>query len=182
MQTLLSTVKKLNEYRSMLSDITAGKKVSLYGAAPVHRAHLVSALASDCENKICIITSDDAASRHFASDVEIFTGVSPAVLYTRDLIFHDAEGVSRDIEQQRMEALYSFAHGGKQIIIASAEALMLRTIPADLLPRCAVVLEEGGSYDISDLCDILVNCGYTRCEQIEGAGQFALRGGIVIDH
>ena len=179
MQTLLNSIKQLNEYRTLLADITAGKKVSLYGAAPVHRAHLVSALATDLKNQICIITSDDAASRHFAADIEVFCGKSPAVLNTRDLIFHDAEGVSRDIEQQRMGALYSFGSREKQIMVASAEALMLRTIPADILPRCAVTIKEGESYDIPNLCEILVNCGYTRCEQIEGAGQFALRGGIL---
>ncbi|MBR2473240.1 MAG: transcription-repair coupling factor [Clostridia bacterium] len=179
MQTLLSNVKKLQEYGSLLADITAGKKVSLYGAAPVHRAHFVSAILSDCKNPLCVITSDDAASRHFAADVEAFCGEQPAVLAARDLIFHDAEGVSRDIEQQRMGALYSFGTGMSRIMIASAEALMLRTIPKETLPKCAVILKEGESYDLSALCEIFVACGYTRCEQIEGAGQFALRGGIL---
>lgn len=32
---------------------------------------------------------------------------------------------------------------------------------------------------LDDLTDFLVRAGYTRCDQVEGPGQFALRGGIL---
>ena len=176
MKNLIAAIKNMQEYRSLLQELQHNNRVSLYGAAPVHRAHFVSALREDIGRPICVVTSDDAASRHFAADVESFTGITPAVLVSRDMIFHDAEGVSRDTEQQRMAALHAFGSGKKDIIIGSAEAFMLRTLPKDLLFSCGMVIEEGESYDIGELCAALVNCGYTRCEQIEGAGQFAVRG------
>ena len=37
----------------------------------------------------------------------------------------------------------------------------------------------GASYDLNELCDRLTAAGYARCEQVEGPGQFAVRGGIL---
>lgn len=41
------------------------------------------------------------------------------------------------------------------------------------------VLEPGQRYDPAQLCRDLADAGYTRCDQVEGPGQFALRGGIL---
>ncbi len=179
MKNLVAAIKNMQEYTGLRQELERGHRVSLYGAAPVHRAHFVSALYEDLRRPICVITADDAAARHFAADIESFLGVKAAVLPSRDMIFHDAEGVSRETEQQRIAALHSIVSGRKNLIVGSAEAFMLRTIPRDRLLSCGAVIEEGKSYDISQLCNILTDCGYRRCEQIEGAGQFALRGGIL---
>ena len=40
-------------------------------------------------------------------------------------------------------------------------------------------LEPGGRWDLSRLPDRLTAAGYSRCGQVEGPGQFALRGGIL---
>ncbi|CUP59600.1 Transcription-repair-coupling factor [Flavonifractor plautii] len=37
----------------------------------------------------------------------------------------------------------------------------------------------GERYDLGELAGTLAAAGYTRCEQVEGVGQFALRGGIL---
>jgi transcription-repair coupling factor (superfamily II helicase) len=37
----------------------------------------------------------------------------------------------------------------------------------------------GGQYDLDAIASALVRCGYSRSEQVEGPGQFALRGGIL---
>ena len=54
-------------------------------------------------------------------------------------------------------------------------------VPAegDAAGSAAFSLEVGGQYDVAALCSRLIAGGYTRTEQVEGAGQFALRGGIL---
>ena len=42
-----------------------------------------------------------------------------------------------------------------------------------------VEVDAAGSYDPDQLADRLAALGYTRCQQVEGVGQFALRGGIL---
>ena len=41
------------------------------------------------------------------------------------------------------------------------------------------MLRVGESHDLNELAETLTAAGYTRCEQVEGVGQFALRGGIL---
>ncbi|MFQ8758937.1 MAG: hypothetical protein ACLSAF_05300 [Intestinimonas sp.] len=38
---------------------------------------------------------------------------------------------------------------------------------------------RGEVHDLPELAERLAAAGYARCEQVEGAGQFALRGGIL---
>jgi transcription-repair coupling factor (superfamily II helicase) len=56
---------------------------------------------------------------------------------------------------------------------------MARTMPPELMKSLAVTLEIGGQVDLKELTDQLLSAGYVRCEQVEGVGQFALRGGIL---
>ena len=56
---------------------------------------------------------------------------------------------------------------------------MQRTMEPEVLERCCVTLEAGKSHDLNDLTETLTAAGYTRCDQVEGPGQFALRGGIL---
>ncbi len=61
----------------------------------------------------------------------------------------------------------------------SVSGLLQRTIPAQTLLKAAFVIEDGGSYAMEDVEDALLRCGYGRCTQVEGPGQFAIRGGIL---
>ena len=47
------------------------------------------------------------------------------------------------------------------------------------MERAAFTVRDGESCPPEDLEDALLRCGYLRCEQVEGPGQFARRGGIL---
>ena len=59
-----------------------------------------------------------------------------------------------------------------------AEICAAKSIP------CAI-LKKGDTLTVGDVCDLnelaeeLTAAGYSRCDQVEGVGQFALRGGIL---
>ena len=86
---------------------------------------------------------------------------------------------SRDWERGRLAALYALATGDAPVTVATADALLARTMPPALLKSLAVTLEPGKRMDLKALTESLIQAGYTRCEQVEGVGQFALRGGIL---
>ena len=52
-------------------------------------------------------------------------------------------------------------------------------VPPEELDRAWAELRTGGSYDLNQLAETLTAAGYSRCDQVEGVGQFALRGGIL---
>ena len=65
------------------------------------------------------------------------------------------------------------------MVVATADGLMARTLPPETLRSLAITLEVGGQAELGALAEQLLSAGYTRCEQVEGVGQFALRGGIL---
>ena len=178
---LLSTLPRgLTEYPRLLEAVRARQTTALYGAAPVHRAHLAAALYADLPQRtFCVVLRDEQAARTFAADLNALCGAETAVLPCRDLVFHNMEGVSHEYEQQRLSALWQVKTGQVRVLCAPADALMLRTLPPDGLENAAMTLLSTGSYQVERLVERLLQAGYTRCSQVEGPGQFALRGGIL---
>ena len=56
---------------------------------------------------------------------------------------------------------------------------MQRTLPPTALRDAVLTLRIGEEHDLRVLAERLTAAGYVRCEQVEGAGQFAVRGGIL---
>ena len=71
------------------------------------------------------------------------------------------------------------AAGEVPLLVAAVEGLLQRTLPPEELDRAWAELRTGGSYDLNQLAETLTAAGYSRCDQVEGVGQFALRGGIL---
>ncbi|MBQ8824276.1 MAG: DEAD/DEAH box helicase, partial [Ruminococcus sp.] len=69
--------------------------------------------------------------------------------------------------------------GSCKIIVASIEAVLQPTMPPQQLKRETIYLNTGDSVDQKELVQKLVSIGYSRCEAVEGAGQFSVRGDIV---
>ena len=63
--------------------------------------------------------------------------------------------------------------------MAAADALMVRTLPPEKLRSAVRTLKVSARLDLAELSAQLTAAGYTRCEQVEGVGQFAVRGGIL---
>lgn len=89
------------------------------------------------------------------------------------------EGVSREYEHKRIEALSNIRNGSCRIIAASAEAAMQGTIPPQALSDYSFTLSSGGEIDLNALTEKLISAGYSRTEQVEGQAQFSVRGSIV---
>ncbi len=178
---LLSTLPRgLGEYPRMLDCARSGRSAAVYGLSPIHRAHLTASFLADLPDRpVCVVVRDEAAARAFASDLLSLTGQQAALLPCRDLVFHNVEGVSHQYEHQRIHALWQIRTGEKRVLCAPADALMLRTLPPEALERAAFTLRADGSYVLEELTARLLLAGYSRTGQVEGPGQFALRGGIL---
>jgi len=149
------------------------------GLAPVHRANLAAALKVRLEMPLFVICPDDTAAESFAMDLRAMLGKEVNTLLMRDFYFHNTEAVSRGAEQKRISTLYKSARGESDITVASISGMMQRTMPPAILLHAAYEIEDGGSHPPEEVEQALINCGYSRTEQVEGPGQFARRGGIL---
>ena len=179
MNGLLQKLLTLPQLRELTEAITGRERcAAVTGLSPVHRAMLAAAVAESTSRPLLVLCADEKEAARQAADLRVLLGTEPVCLPERELRLRPA-AYSRQWENSRLSALYRMAQGEARLIVATAAAMSLRCLPREVLLGAAFTLEVGGRYDVRALCEHLTAAGYTRTGQVEGAGQFALRGGIL---
>ena len=179
MELLLSALRGLSEYKTLTDFVGQGKTAALSGIGGLARAHVAAALYGACQRPMVLVCQDELAAARLQEELAAFLGQAPAMLPTRELTFYDASVVSRGWEQKRLRQLYDLAMGRTKLLVASLEAMTLRTVPKATLFSAAVTLKQGAAYDLDAMANKLTAMGYARTTLVEGVGQFAVRGGIL---
>ena len=173
----LNTIPEAAELSARVED--GGCPAAITGLAGVHRAQIGAAVTMASGRPAVFICGDEREVQTLAADLATLTGRQPVTLLAREWQFRPNAVASRGWEQARLAALYALATGGADMVVATVDSLMARTLPPELLEQSAVKLTVGEQVDLKALTDRLVAAGYSRCAQVEGVGQFALRGGIL---
>ena len=180
MKALLPILDQLPEFRQLLAALDAGRSpAAVSGLAPVHRAHFAAGLHQRLGCPVVMVCADEQEGRRLAGDLTAFTGLPVTLLAAREFLFHEGAVASRQWEHQRLAAFHRMAQGETPLVVATVEGLLQRTLSPQELAQHTVTVEMSGRYDLEGLADQLAALGYTRCDQVEGVGQFALRGGIL---
>jgi transcription-repair coupling factor (superfamily II helicase) len=104
------------------------------------------------------------------------------------LLFEPAEALpfevvaaSREPAGERLRVLASLRDRNKKppVVIAPAEALLPKLIPAADWEQAALSFEVGKEYDVFEISRLLFQSGYQRQEVATAPGHFALRGAIL---
>ena len=180
MEQFLQQLNTIPEVAELARRVEAGGcPAAVTGLQPVQRACVGAAVADAAGRPAVFVCGDEREVRQLAGDLRTLTGQEPVTLLAREWQFRPGAVSSREWERGRLAALYALARGGARTVVTTADALMARTMPPELLRSLAITLQVGGRADLRALTDALLSAGYTRCEQVEGVGQFALRGGIL---
>ena len=158
---------------------SGGLPALVSGLSGIHRVNLAAALYERLELPIFVVCPDDSAAESFTRDLESMLGRPVNTLYSRDFTFYPSLAASRETEQKRLYVLNALRCGESPVTVATVSALMQRAIPPQTLGKAAFTVKDGEPCPPEELETALLRCGYTRCEQVEGAGQFAQRGGII---
>jgi len=179
MKFIINALKELPEFRELQKAVDTGKTPAVVtGVSGIHKASLVYALHRHTKKKILLIAADEAEAQRLFDDLAAM-GVNACLYPMRDFCLRDTSGASHEYERQRLEALTRLQNGSARCIIACIDAALQYTIgPSDLSDRF-FTLKSGETAKPETIVEALINCGYTREEQIEGHGQFSHRGGII---
>ena len=173
----LQTIPEVAELIRRVED--GGCPAAVSGLQPVQRACVGAAVAAGSGRPAVFLCGDEREVQVLAGDLETLTGTRPVTLLGREWQFRPGAVGSRDWERSRLAALYALARGEASAVVATVDAVCARTLPPELLRSLAVTLTVGGQAELRQLTERLLSAGYTRCDQVEGVGQFALRGGIL---
>ena len=109
--------------------------------------------------------------KYFTEDVVYFP--------KREIVTYDVYAESKDNLHHRIEALNKLHNNKARVVVTTIESLMQKTVGKEVLYKNTINLKVGDTFKLDDIKEKLVNLGYERCEQVEGRGQFSIRGGIV---
>ncbi len=124
-----------------------------------------------------LIAPDEKTAYRYKKYLSVLTdGVF--VFPQRDIVLHNVNAASHDFEHERISVLKKALDGKAKIIIAVPEAV-LGAVPTKDDIRRKTVIAPGVELPPEKLVLELMCYGYTRCESVEGKGQFARRGDIV---
>ena len=167
-------------FKRMIAGIEAGVcPAVISGLSEIHRAHAAAAVRASTMRPIVVLCAAEDEAARLALDIATLTMEQAYTLNVREFTFHNAEVVSRQIEQRRLAVLTALVENKAPIVVMSISAALQRTLTPGQLANASMTLKLGGTYDLERLADRLVLCGYSRSDQVEGPGQFALRGGIL---
>jgi len=169
----------LPAYKSLCEDIRQGRTpVSVVGLAHIHKALVAAGLRHTLGRRVVVLVADEAEAARMTEDLAAF-GLRTLPLPSRELYLRQTESASREYEQMRLGTLAAMAEGNYDCVVACMDAAAQYTIPPDTLLERTLEFTAGVRLPVDDLPTALAAAGYERCQQLEGPGQFAVRGGIV---
>lgn len=175
-ETGLTDLPVLTSIRHDLADGIS--PVMLNGTGHIHKVLLTHALATRLGRKAFFVVADEAEATRVCEDLAAL-GESALLLPARELALRQTDTASREYEQLRLGVLSKLVSGNYSAVVAGVDAVLSYTVPPALLKERTLHLERDKALPVKDLPAALARIGYSRCDQIEGAGQFAVRGGTI---
>ena len=177
---LTNPLKQTNEYKRLLAGVTGRKPAvtALFGMPPTARAQMLAALCEETGRPALVICAGEAEATRFAEDIAAF-GQKAGVYPARDYVLRAVEGQNHEYEYRRLAVLGDLVGGRVRVACAPVEAVLQYTAPKAEFCGNTLTLRQGVSIPMHELIERLYGAGYLRRFQVEGPGQFSVRGGIV---
>ncbi len=167
------------EYRNISISLERNRlPLGVLGLSHIHKAHLIETLCANFSRKALVLTPDEAQASRLVRDFNAM-GANARLYPAKDFAFRPTEGQSREYEHIRLGVLGSMLDETAGIVVCSVEAALQLTIPPAVLTANSLRIKTGDIFRPDALTDLLLHAGYARADQVEGLGQFALRGGIL---
>ncbi|MFW5646266.1 MAG: transcription-repair coupling factor, partial [Acetivibrio ethanolgignens] len=178
MKTLLEPLKELNEFigarRNLLKKQTP---IQLSGCIDSQKSHVICGLGKDYPYRI-IITYSELKAKEIFEDYKLYD--REVFLYpAKDVIFYSADIHGNAIVRERLRLLRRLIEKKPATIIMTLDGGMDRLLPLEFLAEKVIAVKEADIIDLEQIKKDLLQLGYERCGQVEGPGQFAVRGGII---
>lgn len=179
MQFLIDAMAQLPAVKETVNAIRQNNVPAAIFALPdMARAVFCAYLKKEFKRPIFVLTENEAQATRLAEELQTF-GLSAAVFPSRDYQMLPVVGASKEYEHRRISTLYKIKSGECDAVFFDIEAFTQKTISPDMLEKLTFGLETGSEADLTALKSKLVEMGYESTLQVDGVGQFAVRGGIL---
>ena len=151
--------------------------VALSGCTDSQKVHILEGMSDGFRMKI-IATFSDKRVKEIVEDLRLYER-NVFSYPAKDLIFYQADIHGNRLMTERIRTLRRIAEGLPLTIVTTFDALMNAQVPLQIFTENILAVKKRGIVTEEEIAARLVAMGYTRNYQVEEAGQFSIRGGIV---
>ena len=168
----------LAEYTDMKQDLDQGKgPVQISGVTDSQKVHVMHELSKDNPWRL-VVTYDDTRAKEIFDDFSYFepnTWLYPA----RDLLFYSSDIHGNLLTRQRMQVFKHLFEDEGGVVVTTVDGLMDHLLPLSMIKESCLNIMVGQTLDMEEIKHLLTGMGYERMGQVDGMGQFSVRGGIL---
>lgn len=178
MQAFLSPLKEWSEFEEIFKTrMDKPGMIQIAGCVSSQKTHVMYALSDGSSHRIIVVSSELKAKKVY----EEYRFLDKKVYYypAKDLLFYQADLRGKLIVKQRMEVFQALLEEEEVTVITSFDAFMDSMLPLQIIKERRIHIGNESSLNFEQLKKDLVAIGYERQEQIDGPGEFAIRGGIL---
>ena len=179
MNALEQALREHGEYIRLEESLKKNKNASLgvSGCKDSDKINTINALSSGYKYTV-IVTNDAKKAREMYEDFAIYN--KNVILYpAKDFLFLNAEIHGNYIISERLNVIKNIIENNDSIIITTIDGLMDKLIPVEIIEENVIMINSQDSLDLEEVKSKLVNMAYERVSQVQGPGQFAMRGEIL---
>ena len=193
---LLASFEELEPYRVLRADMENGETPAPLGLLRAARPALLAALARDLERPMLVIVGSVERARALAASLRDWASAPECIWHFPEplALFYERVPWTTEVIAGRLRVLSAlYAHrtpvpgsplcageGGQGVVVvASARALMQRTLPVRQFQVSIREFRTGQTLDLERALGRWAGLGYEPVSVVEAAGQFSHRGGIL---
>lgn len=180
MNPLIIDLPKHSKYQKLLEDIKSKTgDISVIGLTDSQKSHMIYSLAAYSKRNSIIVCNNVTQAKKVIQDLKFYSEIEIIYFPARDIVYYDLQAESREIENQRMYAIQKILTGETNIVVTTIDALLQKMMPKDTYSELNFKLSRSSKINLTELIVKLDKLGYVRSANVDGKGQFAVRGGIV---
>ena len=171
---------ELQEYHNLEEALRRGQgPLQVTGALDSQKVHLMYYLGKERGyNWKLVVTYDDSRAKEIYEDFRSFT--RDVWLYpANDLLFYSADIHGNLLTRQRIQVLRQLMESRGGVVVTTMDGLMDHLLPLQSLKTYEITVENGQVIDLEAWGRRLTLMGYERVAQVDGMGQYSIRGGII---
>lgn len=170
--------RELAEYETLRNLLKRQRGiVQADGCVDPQKIHMIAGLGGDFDYRI-IVTFSEQKARDIYEDYR-FYDKNVMIFPAKDLIFYQADLSGNVVTADRMRCIKAILENEKCTVVTTIDAFVAHMVSADIIADHIQYFDVGSEIVLNDVASELVGAGYVRNYQIEGKGQFSIRGGII---
>lgn len=180
MDFLVDNMLNLNAYKETLKSLEEEQaSVLIYGLTEGAIGQIVYSLEENTKRNIVLVAQDSLRARKIYEDILNLGFKDCAIFPKKDIFLYDRDSKSFENMIPRLKTLTGLINGNVKILITTLDALRDKVCNKNIYKESTIRIKTSSEINTKELEKHLITMGYERLPQVEGRGQFSIRGGII---